>query len=51
MPATRAVALLTPDAEPTCDGSTAAITAEVSGATLSVSPQATTTSAGSTSLA
>lgn len=47
----RDVALLNPDAEPTCEGSTAAITADVSGATLSVRPQATTTSAGSTSLA
>jgi hypothetical protein len=46
----RDVALLNPEAEPTCAGSTAAITAVVSGATLSVRPTEMQASAGSTSV-
>src|SRR5262245_1959445 len=45
-PATRATALLIPDATPACDGSTAVITVVVSGATVIAMPTARTRTAG-----
>ena len=45
-PATRATALLTPDATPACRGSTALITVVVRGATVIAIPNPSTTTAG-----
>src|SRR5205085_12440344 len=45
-PATRATALLTPDATPACLGSTALITVVVNGATVIAMPNPSTTTAG-----